>query len=111
VSNLKSAAHGGNNISALGNSEPRDDAPLADASNPNDFLAQFGLHAAIEKNILVVRWNALECTYSARIFGPVVFPGLEIQVEARLVRPGEGEIRIGGQILKFDGSENRLRMD
>jgi hypothetical protein len=93
------------------NIEPRDDASLADATNPNDFLAQFGLHAAIEKNILVVRWNALECTYSARIFGPVVFPGLEIEVEARLIRPGEGEIRIDGRILKFDGSENRLRMD
>ena len=84
---------------------------LADATNPNDFLAQFGLHAAIEKNVLFVRWNGFENWYSSRLFVPVAFPGLEIQVEARLIRPGEGEIRIDGRILKFDGSENRLRMD
>jgi hypothetical protein len=94
-------------------SEPmqHDPQPLANATNPNDFLAQFGLHAAIEKTVLFVRWNGFENWYSSRLFVPVAFPGLGIHVEARLVRPGEGEIRIGAQILKFDGSENRLRMD
>jgi len=36
---------------------------------------------------------------------------LPIDVQARLIRMGEGEIKIDGQVLKFDGSESLLRMD
>jgi hypothetical protein len=80
--------------------------------NPNDVLAPYGLHASIEDGALVLRWkNGIECTYSGRTFTPVAFPGLGVDVEARLARPGEGEIKIDGQVLKFDGSESLLRMD
>lgn len=79
--------------------------------NPNDALAPWGLSASIECGMLIVRWNGQECRYSARDFVPVAFPGLPIDVQARLIRMGEGEIKIDGQVLKFDGSESLLRMD
>jgi hypothetical protein len=37
--------------------------------------------------------------------------GLEVDVEARLIRLGEGETKIGRQVLKFDGGESRIRIE
>jgi hypothetical protein len=80
--------------------------------NPNVVLNAYGLRATIENDLLVVRWkDGLECSYSGRLFTRVAFPGLGVHVEARLIQPGVGEIRIDGQVLTYDGCECQLPID
>jgi hypothetical protein len=66
-------------------------------------LERLGLQAAIEDDILVISAPGGRVAISARQFHPV--PGLA-GVQARLVCPGEGEIRIAGRTITVSGKHN-----
>ena len=84
---------------ALETDKPTDVAPNPPALTLEDHLRPFGLTVAMEDGVIVAKCaNGMHCEYSARYFVPVVFPGLEhAAISARLIEPGRGEVRVGGQ--------------
>jgi hypothetical protein len=65
-------------------------------------LRPFGLTACIKNEILVLKTTSgMSCTYSARYFVPVLFPGIVEPgtIDARLVQLGSAELRINGRVF------------
>jgi len=84
---------------AVATDMPTDLANSTPQATLEDHLRAFGLTAVMEDGVVVVNCaNGMHCKYSARYFVPVVFPGLEnAGISARLIEPGRGEVRVGGQ--------------
>jgi hypothetical protein len=61
-------------------------------------LADLGLNAAIQHNVLVIVGRGGQVEISSRRFQPLAFPGLR-GLEARLVKLGEGEIIVNKTVL------------
>jgi hypothetical protein len=61
-------------------------------------LAELGLNAGIQHNVLVIVGRGRQARVSTRGFQPLTFPGLR-GIEARLVKMGEGEIVVNKTVL------------
>jgi hypothetical protein len=72
-----------------------------------DLLRPLGLTVSMKTDVVAVEYlNGLRCEDSARYFVPVLFPGLGgPAIAARLIKPGCGEIRIGGQCYPVTSSQ------